>query len=218
MKLYNQNTGKVENLKLIMLNGAHMYTDKLTDVQLNDAGYFKLRKESPPARRYYTSKVVNAIVGTEYVTSYTAVNKDVEVIKALMIKDLLEAADKLSMNATLNTSLGFTVKATRNDLDSFERGSKRGILEVRDDKGGKHTVTKQEIDQIAIDIETQGLLLFETKWAKFDEIQLFTTIAECTLYEATPYDVEEEIVNEMGEPTGEGTHIVTKYKNNVKEW
>ena len=218
MKLYNQNTNRVVTTKTVTTDKGIFYVNKLTDEQLNTLGYYKLKYENQPSRRYYTSEVTTAIVNGVYTTSYRAVDKEISTVKAAMIKDLFETAEILLDTAEIDTTLGFKVKAARKDLDTYERGSKRNVLDVRDVNFKKYTITKQELDSIVNAVETNGILLLQTKGIKFDEIDAFTTVAECILYEATPYEVEEEIIDEMGEPTGEGTHTVTRYKNNVKEW
>ena len=58
------------------------------------------------------------------------------------------------------------------------------------------------MNQIATDIETQGIVLYDNKWARFDTIQAFTTVDECIYYEATPYDCDGS----------------TCYRNNVTDW
>lgn len=217
-KLYNINTDKIEDLTLIEYEGANIYASKISTSRLNSMGYFPIRHEGFAGnRRYHNSTRSASVINNVYVITYDITDKPVEEVQTKMLKDLNEVAESNETSASLDTGLGFTVRAGRNDLDSFERGAKRNLKEVRDINGVKRTITVPEMAKIAEDIETQGMVLFETKWNKFDEIKAFTTVAECILYEATPYIVNEEVIDELGAGTGI-FEDVTKYKNNVKDW
>ena len=216
MKLYNQNTNRIENIKTILTPGIK-YTNKLTKEELNNLGYYLLKYESKPNKRYYNYETKTEIQEGYYVTSYTPVNKPIDEVKTLMQKELKKAFLEYAKRPQVDTSLGYSVQAGRNDLENFGIGKEFGIDAVRDINNEMHLVTQEDYNTIILAIKQKGILLYQTKWSKELEINEFETIQDCILYEATPYEVQEEITNEMGEPTGE-THIVTRYKNNTKEW
>ena len=218
MKLYNIDNGKVENIKVIATIDGTLYVGKLTEKQLNMYGYYHLVIVSPPDRRYYTYTETRSLVGYKYIISFTLIDNDISTVISAMLRDLDETAARYEATEVLDTTLGIKVNATMNDLIKFERGQGRGMTEVRDINGDKHTVTPQQMGAIAVEIETNGLLRFQTKWDKFDLIKTFTTVQECKDYENEAYISNEEILDELTlEPTGV-FHDVTRYKNNVKEW
>ena len=221
MKLYNTNTDIVGNIKTIKVSDTESYeASRISEEKRNSLGYYDIVIESQPNRRYYNAVAETGLVGNKYVTSYTKTPKDLNTVKTAMVKDLDETEIYKRANAKVITVNGIEVNGTREDLDSFERGSKRGVLTIRDANRMKHTLTKPQIDQIAEDIETNGMLLFETAGNKFDEIHAFTTIEECELYEATPYNytiTAEDVLNDIDGSLVEGA-IQIRHKNNVKEW
>jgi len=214
MKLYNKNTDKIEDIDFIYdKEGSHQVT-KISEARRNELGHFNVAYGKKPNPRYYTTTRDKKVIGNVYTISYTAVEKDLAEVQKLMIKDLKEASDKYIEEAMIDTELGFRVRAKRSNLDDFERGAKRGKLKARDIYGREHTVTKTEMLQIASDIEANGEILYDTFWAKFDaimgnegrDITAFQTVDECIYYEATPYEVEIDMI------------LVPGYKNNVKDW
>jgi len=95
---------------------------------------------------------------------------------------------------------------------------KWGLPQVIDADNIPHDVTSTDYDIILNAIELHGISLWQTKQTKRAEILSLLDIAACILYEATPYDAVEDILDPItGLPTG-STQTVTKYKNNVKEW
>ena len=217
MKLYNINTDRIENDKTFTHDGINYIVNKLTTEELITFGRYKIKYLSKPNRRYYTSEETKELIDDVYTISYTQIEKALDDIKKLMHEDLFEASEKIEAETEIDTDLGYKVKGTRNDLDSFERGAKRGILEIRDTNYQKQNVNISELNNIITKIEDNGFLHFNTKGFKFDEINDFTTVQECMLYEATPYEKEIDEIDEFGELTGNKI-IDTLYKNNVKEW
>jgi len=203
MKQYYQAEDKTVNAPTtVEIDKVNRYFDKLTQAERNKEGYFDIKYGSQPNTRYYVAVEDKGVVDNVYTINYTAQEKPLTDVQGLMIKSLFEAGEGYNNSATVDTGLGFLVKATRNDLDSFERGAKRNMTELRDVTGTKRVVSVPEMSKIADNIEDNGVVLFDIKWNKFDEIQAFTTVDECILYEATPYD-------EDG---------VTHYRNQCTDW
>ena len=220
MKLFNQNKDKVENKKTITTVNGTMYVNKLTEEQLNSFGYHLIEYQSVPNRRYYTSKKSSSLVGNKFIVGYTSVEKPLEEVIGLMVKDWGEVASKKEADPILTTTLGITVRAGREDLDSFERGAKRNKTSMRDYQGVEHTIAPNDMAKIAQEIEDAGEVLFDLKFAKLDEIRVLTSLAECMAYEKEPYDyivTQEDVDNDIEGSLTLGETII-KYKNNVKEW
>ena len=213
MKLYNIATDLIEDKKVVTIGDTNVIVDKVTEEVLNSGGYYYISYESPPNKRYYTSTQNKALVDNTYVVGYTAVQKSVSDVQGLMIKDLMEQGVKYGDEATVDTGLGFIVRGREEDLVAFNIGSSRNRNSARDVNGQEHSLNPAQLGDIASLIEDNGMLLYDVKWGKFDEVQLFTTVDECILYEATPYDCPE--FDEEGNPTGGTT---TCYRNLVKDW
>jgi hypothetical protein len=220
MKLYNQSIDKVQEYKIIETPDGNLYPNRLTEEQRNNYGYYDVEFQSPPNRRYYTSTKTASIVGNKYVVGYTATERPLEEVKNKMIKDWSEVVDEKESDPILTTSLGITVKAGRADLDSFERGAKRNKNSMRDYAGVEHAITPNEMAKIAQEIEDAGEALFDLKFSKLDEIRALSTVQACIDYENEPYDyvvTQEDVDNDIDGTLTVG-QIITRYRNNVKEW
>ena len=193
-------------------------------------GIKKYSEVSPDQRYYEFGQLTKVDNGTEVVGTYEAIPRDVATVQERMINDLNNTAKNKELEPIVDSGLGYKVHGKREDLDSFERGSKRGLTEVRDVDGIKRAVTPTQMAEIATAIETSGLALFNTKWTKFDEIKALATIEDCILYEATPYiytytqeDIDEmtyidEITGLPVLPTIQVGDTEDRVRNNVREW
>ena len=219
MKVYDQNIDKVTELPwVISTNDGTLYTSKLADEQLPEYGYYKIEYQSKPNRKYYNSEETKGIVDNKYVISYNSIAKPIEEVKDRMLKDLSEVYKEKKLRPIVDTGLGFSVDGGYSDLQNFIVGKEFELPEVKDTYGEKHSVTLADYDTIITTIKQNGINLFVLKDTKEQEIKALTTIEDCILYEATPYEETIDVIDEAtGEPTGE-TQVVTKYKNNVREW
>lgn len=219
MKVYNQQQDKITELpSVISTEQGIKYLNKLSWEELNILGYYKINYETKPDRKYYTFTETRGIVNNIYSISYDSVDKPIEEVKSRMLKDLSEVYKEYKTRPRVDTGLGFDVDGGYDDIKNFEIGKKYALPEVKDADNNKHAVSIEDYDDILSAIELNGISLFNTKDTKEQEINALSTIDECILYEATPYEEEVDVVDEMtGEPTGE-TQVVTKYKNNIKEW
>ena len=213
MKLYNISTDKIEDKKVVLINGVNIIVDKVSEQVLNDGGYYYVSYESPPNKRYYISTQTKALIDNTYVVGYTSIDKAVSDVQGLMIKDLMEQGIIYGDEATVDTGLGFIVRGRDEDLVAFNIGSSRNRNSARDVNGQEHSLNPAQLGDIATLIEDNGMMLYDVKWGKFDEVQLFTTVDECMLYEAAPYDCPE--LDEEGNLTGGTT---TCYRNKIKDW
>jgi len=219
MKRYNINIGKIITITAtVEINGVNYYINRLTELDLVTAGYLPIRYEAIPNRRYYTLTETGTVIGNEYVISYTPVARPLAEVQDLMLKDLNEAFMKYGERPRVDSTLGYFVDGARIDKENFEIGKKHNLPQVVDADNIYHNVTSTDYDIILNAIELNGISLWQTKQTKRAEILALSDVVACALYEATPYDVVEDILDPItGLPTG-STQTVTKYKNNVKEW
>jgi len=219
MKIYNNNLGKVEELAPTILCGnVHKFTNKMTEEELNSWGYYKIVYNTYPDRRYYVTSINTGIVDGKYVVSYTTADKPLDAVKSRILKEVSESFKQVSERPSVYVeSLDITVDGSRMDMGNFEIGKKHGITSIKDANGNTHTIDDAGYDAILYAIEQNGLNLYFSKWDKESAIKALNTLEDLIIYEHTPYEVEEEEVDENGDPTGE-TVTVTKYKNMVTEW
>lgn len=218
MRLYNQNIDKIQEYKTISTIDGTFYVDKVTEEQLNSYGYFKVEFQSQPNRRYYTHTEQNGIVNGKYVVGYNVVERPIGELQDVMLRDLKEAHDKYSIRPRVDTGLGYFVDGSRIDKENFEVGKELNLPKVKDADNNWHDVTSSDYDTILLAIKQNGVNLWYTKNTKEEEIKALPTVADCILYEATPYNAMVDIIDEAtGLPTGQ-QELKTFYKNNVKEW
>ena len=219
MKVYNSKTNRIEELNpTIQTDNGILYTSKMSEVELNNEGIYFIEYKSKPNRRYYTYTEESSLVDNKYVVSYTTIDRPISEVHESMLQDLSKAYAEYKDRPKVDTGLGFVVDGGYNDIKNFEIGKKYALPEVKDANNNKHSVTISDYDTILSAIELNGISLFVTKDTKEQEIRALTTVEDCILYEATPYEETVDVVDEMtGEPIGE-TQVVTKYRNNVKEW
>lgn len=217
MKLYNQNNDKIEDIEYFDKDGIK-YISKMSEEELNSYGYFKLKYKTRPSSRYYTYTENVGLIGNLFTFDYIRDNKPLDDVKKLMLQDLKETLVKVSEKPIVDTGLGFSVDGGRIDVKNFEIGKKYNLPMVKAADNNFYPVTQEDYDTIISAIELNGIMVYQRKWEIEQEIAGLTSVAECERFENEPYEVTEEIIDyETGQPTGE-TQVVTKYKNNVKEW
>lgn len=220
MKLYNQNIDKVEECKVIEgSNGETIYANKVSAEVLASLGFFHLQYEPYPNRRYYkAASETRTVIDNKFVIGYVTEDRPLDEIKQAMLADLKETFVNFSKRPVVDTGLGFSVDGGYFDKINFEIGKKKGLPMIKGADNLWYDVVDADYDTIINAIEDYGILLWQTKNAKEQEIANLTTVADCVLYESTPYEAIEDVLDEVTlQPIGE-TKVVTKYKNNVKEW
>ena len=218
MKLYNQNTDKVQDYKVIKTSEGIRFTSKLSDAELNAQGYYRLVFSSAPSRRYYTSTKTYSLVNNEYTQAYATTDNPLDQVKEAMLKDLKIAFANYSERPRVDSGLGYFVDGSRTDLQNFEIGRDLAFPFIVDADDIEHPAVTADYDAVIQSIKEAGALLFQTRRTKKAEINLLSSVTECVLYEATPEDVMVDIIDEITMlPTG-SQELKTLYKNNVKEW
>ena len=217
MKLYNLNTDKIENIKTFVFEGIRYILDKLSETQLNSIGLYRIAFESPYARRYYISTQIKALIGNIYTISYIKVDKPLIDVKKLMAKDLRETYKSFKDRPRVDTGLGFDVYGGLNDIEEIKTWYDDGETVIEDADDNLVTVAPSDYLTIRTAILADRKALFIKRKTKIQELIDLIDVEACVYYEATPYIVNEEILDEGGNGTGE-FHDVTYYKNNVTDW
>jgi len=219
MRLYNQNTDKIETVKVIETASYLYYTDKLTDDELNDLGYYKVEYQSKPDRQYYSSVESGELINNKYRVSYLGSEKNLDEVKARMLKDLkVRKLEKQDGRPVVDTGLGFSVDGGYRDMQNLEGGKALGLTFCKDVDGINQSVELTDWDNILMAVRSSGLSIILDNADKKDEIAALADVEACIEYEATPYTEMVDVIDEeTREATGE-TKEVTKYRNNVKEW
>lgn len=220
MKLYNNNIDRVEVYRTILTQDGTLYPNKLTEEQLNSYGYYFIELSSPPNRRYYTYTETKKLVGNKYKNVFTTTDRPLTEVQEVMLKDLSEVYSQKKVRPRVPTSLGFDVDGGYNDIVNFQIGKEFGLMQIKDADNIKHNIISADYDTIINDIKLNGINLFSQKDIKEQEIMALTTTAECEAYENEPYDytvTQEDVDNDIDGTLTVG-QVITRYRNNVKEW
>jgi hypothetical protein len=183
--------------------------------KLNSLGIYKLTEDAIPNRRYYTySENIN--VETKNIDR-VPIAKPMEDLKAQMLKDLSDTFKLIVSRPRVETSLGFYVDGSKDDIKNFEVGKKHALPNIKDADGIIRNVTVEDYDSIITEIELFGLSLYQKKWAKEAEVMALNSVEEVILYENEPYEyvLTEDDIYMSDQQVGD---IVIRYKNNLKEW
>ena len=213
MKLYNQNIDKTENIKSFVSNGVQYIANKLTEAELNTMSYYYIEFVSPPDRRYYTYTEEKAIIENRYTNVYLPIERPLSDVIERMQTGLRETYIDLGLRPRLDSTLGYDIFGGREDIEDFQMWKEYAETEIVDADGNFQSVTGGSYDTIATVIKDHRRLVFTTGKVKNAEVKAFTSIDECILYEATPYDCPEYDMD--GELTGS---TVTCYRDNVTDW
>lgn len=214
MKIYDNNQlQEIELPKVITSGGITIPTNNFTESDWNGHGFYFLEIGSQPDNRYYTSSVSKALVGNKYTYTYTPIERDIETVKTRMLRDLKAHFLVISERPRVSTPLGFDVDGSRNDILNFEDGQAFGLNMVRDADGISRNIASVDYNALILAVKENGINLYQTKWAKEEEIKIFTAMSQCINYEHQFI----ETVQVTDELSGE---LVSQdiYKNNVTEW
>lgn len=92
--------------------------------------------------------------------------------KESKLKQLSDDFSEKTIRPVVDTGLGFSVHAGRDDIDDFEKGKLVGANTfIIASDNTRHTVTPEEFDQVIVLMVSNGLSLKQRKWAKRDEIR-----------------------------------------------
>ena len=219
-KLYNNHTDTIGNYKTITSTDTVYIVDKLSEIELNNLGYYQIVSESPQDRRYYINTQVKALILNKYTISYTAVEKALLDIQSRMLDDLRSAYEEKSIRPIVDTGLGYNVF-----------GGQLDVIELQDAKNNAETIiidadnNEQNVDGVAYTAIADAVKLDRTTLrltgkAKVSEVNALTTVDECITYEHQPYDytITQEDIDNCHECEYILGEIIVKYTNNITDW
>jgi hypothetical protein len=64
----------------------------------------------------------------------------------------------------IDTGLGFSVDGGRDNLQDFQGGHALGFYIARDSENVTHQLTKEQMEQVIVKIQANGLALYQRKW------------------------------------------------------
>jgi len=213
MRVYNKNTDKIEILKnSITTSDGTFFTSKIDEETLNKYGYYYIQTLTKPESKYYSYNESRILEDNKYVIKYEPVELDVEIVKERMLESVSTSFKEYTKRPSIMTSLGFPVDASKDDLSNFEIGRDLGLGILKDSNGDVQEVSLEDYATIILEIKQQGLLMYQKKWQKEEEIKSFTTLEECIAYENF-VDGTKEVQDELGENI-----IVDNVINKCIEW
>lgn len=190
--IYNIKTDKIEKLQpIIKIDGATMYSNKLSEEELNKGGFYKVKYENKPDMRYYDFTENKTLINNTYIVSYTKIDKPIEDIQYTMLKELGKDFIKYSERPRVTIpELNIVVDGGRADKDNFKELWEDMIDEdttsIKDaDNQFHHNLSKSDVYIIYKSIVKKGRNLMQLKWTKEQEIKSLNTVAECINYEDT---------------------------------
>lgn len=164
-------------------DGVRVPAKKLQRMQIVEplkSGYYELKIPKKPVATKL-QKVVDAgsieVVGIWQVDWQIVDKTDAELVQVLenMRKDKLKSLSdyfkSISERPIIDTGYGFSVQAGYNDLASFQVGVDLGLLEIRAADNAMYSVTKEQFEDVLLQIKQNGARLMSIKWATEDEIK-----------------------------------------------
>jgi len=111
----------------------------------------------------------------DYISKPETTLDEIKQLKAYEIKSLVEYEKQ---NSVINSSLGFTVNARREDIQNIDELITLGVTSFRGADNVMYTVTAIDLQTIRAEIVAEGMSLYNRKWAAEDALASATTEAE----------------------------------------
>lgn len=194
---------------------------KYSEAELNAIGVFTITEDSIPNRRYYTYNEVLDTT-TAHITR-TPIEKPVADVQALLLRDLEYVANGKFDATTAGYTAGEMSSWGELEADAIAHQTTPLTSGILFDEA---TIAGITVDELANRVLTNAAAFKQAKAyisgirkKKSLEIQALATIDDYILYEATPYEYtytadDQEVIDGL-KSAGD---IITRYKNNVKEW
>ena len=157
------------------------------NAKLATVGIKPYREVQVDSKYYWQGALTKVDNGTEVVGTYEAIPRDIEALKEAMKSKVSIAFKALANKPRVDTGLGYYVDGGRDNLGDFEVGKEYNLPQVKDADGNFHAINAGDYDTIIGAIKSNGLALYQEKWAKEAEIDALTTLDAIIAYEATPY-------------------------------
>jgi len=111
----------------------------------------------------------------DYISKHEKIIDEIKQFKLDEIKAIVKNAQD---NAVINSLVGFTVNARREDIQNIDELITLGVTSFRGADNVMHTVTATDLQTIRAEIVAEGLSLYNRKWAAEDALANATTEAE----------------------------------------
>ena len=221
----DKDNNKINKPKEIEVDGIVYPRSVFSDeAKLNELGIQKVIEEPIPDRKYYA--YTEELVGN--VLKRTAIPRDLEVVKKELVSELVcLCKDKLNKA---------TEKYSPAEMASWENLEREAISYIQgteielctmlkdeaDMSGQDYTVLANEVVTNANDMRTFRTYIVSNRYKITNEVNSLGSIEDIKLFLAEPYEyilTEEDINNELeGETTQQVGDVVTRYRNNLREW
>lgn len=194
---------------------------KYSEAELNAISIFTITEDAIPNRRYYTYNEV-LDTATSHITR-TPISRPVADIQAVMLQDLEDVANSKFEATTAGYTAGEMSSWSELEADAIAHQTTPLTSGMLYDEA---TIAGITVDELANRVLTKATAFKQAKAyisgmkkKKSLEIQALATIDDCILYEATPYEYTYTVDDlEVIDGLKSAGDIVTRYKNNVKEW
>lgn len=195
---------------------------KYSEAELNAINIFTITEDPIPNRRYYT---YNEVLDTATVhISRTLVERPLADVQAVMLKDLEDVANSKFDATTAGYTAGEMSSWAELEADAIAHQTTPLTSGMLYDEA---TIAGITVDELATKVLTNASLFKQAKSyisgmrkKKSLEIQALATVDDCIAYENTPYEytiTAEDVANDENGTLVEGD-VVTRYKNQVKDW
>lgn len=182
MQIYNSNTDKLENVRIVAKDGSACHVTLNNEATLNSMGYYFTETEQEQPIMFYTKTTPNNYLqGNKYILGWNYTEKSLADIQDSMIQQIEQLVSNMP-KPDIDTGLGFSVSGDLKDLQLIEIAKKRGRPTVRGTDHVSHTVNPVDYDAIIDAIETAGEALYDAKYAKIDAIKALGTVQACIDY------------------------------------
>jgi len=223
MMWIDKDNNKINKPKEIEVDGIVYPRSVFSDeAKLNELGIQLVIEEPIPDRKYYT--YTEELVGN--VLKRTPIPRDIEVVKKELVSELVcLCKDKLNKATEKYSPAEMASWETlEKEAISYLQGTKIELCTMLKDEadmsGQDYNVLANEVVTNANDMRTFRTYVVSNRYNISNQIMALDSIDNIKLFLATPYQytiTEDDIIDDM-ETTHQVGDVVTRYKNNLKDW
>lgn len=223
----NKNNEVIHKPKGLTIGGIQYPSNifsKWSEAELNAIGLYTILATGTYNRRYYESEKVEDFNVVPPTIGYIKTDKPVDDVKATMLKDLEKVANDKFDDAVAGYTAGEMSSWAELEADAIKHQTIPLVSGMLFDEA---TISGITVDELATKVLTNANAFKQvksyvsgTRKKKSLEIEALITVADCVLYEATPYDyiiTAEDVANDIDGTFILGT-VVTRLKNRVTDW
>jgi len=219
----DKDNNKINKPKEIKADGIVYPRSIFSDnTKLNELGIQLVIEEPIPDRKYYTYN--EELVGN--VLKRTAIPRDIEVVKKELVSELVcLCKDKLNKATEKYSPAEMASWETlEKEAISYLQGTEIELCTMLKDEadmsGQDYNVLANEVVTNANDMRTFRTYVVSNRYNIGNQIMALDSIDNIKLFLATPYQYtisEDDIIDDM-ETTQQVGDVVTRYKNNLRDW